>query len=193
MIMAEKNPQRGDETAPRKRRRRKWSTNPEQPGRVRRRKRPPRDGTFNPDGQRVGYGVPPAHTQFKKGQSGNPKGRPKHSKNTSTIVRETLAHKVVSRVDGKERKVTVHEGIIQRHVQKALAGDHNSTKLILGLMQGLEHEPASVEENADGADDLLAIDDAILDEFARQIRETSEAGLSRDTSNQPEESDDDET
>jgi hypothetical protein len=35
----------------------------------------------------VGYGRPPAKSRFKKGTSGNPRGRPKHSKNMKTIIR----------------------------------------------------------------------------------------------------------
>ena len=37
-----------------------------------------------------GYGKPPRHSQFKKGQSGNSKGRPKGSRNFSTDLKETL-------------------------------------------------------------------------------------------------------
>lgn len=45
----------------------------------------------------VGYGRPPQEHQFKRGQSGNPKGRPKGSKNESTILREILEHKIDKR------------------------------------------------------------------------------------------------
>ena len=34
----------------------------------------------------VGYGKPPKATRFRKGQTGNPKGRPKTSKNVGTML-----------------------------------------------------------------------------------------------------------
>jgi hypothetical protein len=36
----------------------------------------------------VGYGKPPTSGQYAKGKSGNPKGRPKGSKNLSTLVQQ---------------------------------------------------------------------------------------------------------
>ena len=41
----------------------------------------------------VGYGRPPVNRQFKPGQSGNPRGRPKGSKNFATIFAEALKKK----------------------------------------------------------------------------------------------------
>jgi hypothetical protein len=45
----------------------------------------------------VGYGKPPPHTQFQKGVSGNPRGRPKGSKNLKTLARKVMNTKVTLR------------------------------------------------------------------------------------------------
>lgn len=46
-------------------------------------------------GYRVGYGKPPKHSQFKKGASGNPRGRRKGSKNRSTLIRQAARGQTV--------------------------------------------------------------------------------------------------
>jgi len=47
-----------------------------------------------PEAYRVGHGGPPLETRFRPGQSGNPRGRPKGSKNTRTLLQEKLSEKV---------------------------------------------------------------------------------------------------
>ncbi len=54
----------------------------------------------------VGYGRPPEATKFRPGQSGNPSGRPKGSKNLATLVLKHLQTKVTVRENGRERRMS---------------------------------------------------------------------------------------
>ena len=75
-----------------------------------------------PDDQ-VGYGRPPRHTRFRKGRSGNPKGRPKGSRSPDDIKRSVYNRKATIVVDGKERKVTEYEAAVIAQSAKARAGN----------------------------------------------------------------------
>ena len=56
----------------------------------------------------VGYGKPPIATRFKKGRSGNPRGRPKGSKNQRPIALEQRLHKII--LNEAYRSIDVNEG-----------------------------------------------------------------------------------
>lgn len=68
---------------------------------------------------KVGYRKPPASNRFKKGQSGNPGGRPKKLKSWSEIVAQELQRKIVVREGGKIRRLTKQEAIAARAVNSA--------------------------------------------------------------------------
>jgi hypothetical protein len=55
---------------------------------------------------KVGYGRPPDATKFKPGQSGNPKGRPKGSKNLATLALKHLQSMVTVRKNGRVRRMS---------------------------------------------------------------------------------------
>ena len=81
----------------------------------------------------VGYGKPPVETRFQKGRSGNPKGRPKGSKNVQTIIRQVGREKVRITENGRTRSVTKNEAVVQRCAAKAMAGDHKAMQQFFAL------------------------------------------------------------
>ena len=77
----------------------------------------------HPGDYEVGYGRPPREHQFKKGEpSRNPKGRPRGAKPAPDLV-AALLQPVTIRMQGKERKVSFPEAMIQVAKDKALKGD----------------------------------------------------------------------
>ena len=68
---------------------------------------------------KVGRGRPPRGSQFKKGHSGNPKGRPKGSRNIATILTRMLDESHVM-PDGK--RLTLREVVLSRQIRKAAEG-----------------------------------------------------------------------
>lgn len=108
----------------------------------------------------VGYGKPPKAHQFKPGQSGNPKGRPKGAKSRETILREVANRKISIRQDGKIRKITFLEGIIYRIAEKSLQGDTKSAALLLGQLAAIASTPGVETE-------MTPDDKAVLDAYLR--------------------------
>jgi hypothetical protein len=79
----------------------------------------------------VGYGKPPSHMQFVKGQSGNPNGRPKGSQNLSTILDRVGRERVRVTENGRMRYISKREATILQLVNKAVAGDLNAARVLL--------------------------------------------------------------
>jgi hypothetical protein len=79
----------------------------------------------------TGYGKPPRQHQFRPGQSGNRKGRPKGVKNTVTLLREILDRKVEARTGSTVRKISVREAMLTRFAESALKGDTKSATFLL--------------------------------------------------------------
>src|ERR1700730_433704 len=79
----------------------------------------------------VGYGKPPRATQFRPGQSGNAKGRPKGSKNFVKLVEEELTQRIRITENGKHRKITKKQGIAKQIVNQAVSGSLKAIARVL--------------------------------------------------------------
>jgi hypothetical protein len=119
----------------------------------------------NGDGYKVGYGKPPQHTQFKPGQSGNPKGRPKGIKNLNTDLEEELGQKILVTEAGTQLETTKQRAMIKSLFAKALNGDVRASGVLINLILGLEQARIS----AQSADAMSDEDLAILEAFKQRI------------------------
>ena len=94
--------------------------------------------------QKVGRGNPPKHTQFRKGTTGNPKGRPKGSKNLSTYLMEAARDQVSATVGGKTRKISKIQATAMQLATKAAGGDQAAIGKFLDWMDEIETRAAAV-------------------------------------------------
>jgi hypothetical protein len=94
----------------------------------------------------IGYRRPPASGQFKKGSSGNPKGRPKGSRNFLTLLEQELAQKIVVTENGKKKTVTRLQAMVKRMVAGAMQGDQKQLLTLVEILRKTgAFEPADVE------------------------------------------------
>lgn len=75
--------------------------------------------------QKTGRNPPPKETQFMKGKTGNPNGRPKGTRNRSTIVREWLeaSYKKINPITGQTETLQIQDHLVISLIGKALKGD----------------------------------------------------------------------
>src|SRR3954464_4758145 len=79
----------------------------------------------------VGRGKPPRSSQFKPGQSGNPGGRRKGSRNFKTIVLEVLDSEIELTEGGRTRRVPMIEALVLRQGQAGLPGDRRAIESLI--------------------------------------------------------------
>ena len=106
------------------------------------------------------YRKPPRHWQFKPGHSGNPRGRPKGSRNLPAQVRAALGKRVKVTENGRTAQITVLDAVLQRLTELAVVkSDVRAIERVLALAAAYAEPPAMAEAP------LSADDQAIIDNF----------------------------
>ena len=141
------------------------------------------------DDDKIGYGKPPKHSRFTKGQSGNANGRPKGAKNLKTELKEELAELIDLNEGGVRKRVSKRRAMLKSLVAKAVKADAKAATVIIKMIYRLLHE----DEDEKRAEILHPEDSAILaahDQRTRRRIESETVG-SRPTTPIPEEGDED--
>jgi hypothetical protein len=111
-----------------------------------------------------GYGRPPKDTRFKKGRSGNAKGRPKGTRNLKTDLASVLHARVAIREDGELRHVSRQEAMLLTLCAKALQGDTKASSQLFSMLTKTENQ-----DTAPSQPDVVTNDDLyIVEEFLRR-------------------------
>ena len=93
---------------------------------------------------KVGFRRPPADSQFQKGRSGNPAGRPKAAKNLATQFMDEVSATIPITENGQPRKISKLAAVIKQQVAKGAGGDARAAQQILDRVTAIE---ARLNEN----------------------------------------------
>jgi len=121
-----------------------------------------RDGD---DDDTVGYGKPPKTNRFKTGCSGNPKGRPKGSRNFASDLDDVLGSKITVTENGRKKSVSAQLAALMRLREKALKGDGRALNRLLSMADERSAERAAHSKERN----LYASEEDILQRYVESL------------------------
>lgn len=118
----------------------------------------------------VGYANPPVHSRFKKGRSGNPRGRPKKPEDIYSQMQKVLKRKV--KLSDSTQRMTMKEALIYKLRELALSGDRRAMDMQRKILEEAETQRANNPDPEEARRE-------IIDNFER-MRAKTNCGEKRD-------------
>lgn len=117
---------------------------------------PPMDDRDDYD---VGYGKPPKHTRFRKGQSGNPAGKKRPREAPGQIWQRLLQETVTVTENGRKRVMSKLELVLSQMINKAASGNEKHVKFFLEMTSRFPTEASTWSLDRD--------DEKFLEEYVK--------------------------
>jgi len=127
-----------------------------------------------PNDYEVGFKRPPVETRFKRGNVGNPKGRPKKRQTVGQIIEGALMTKVTVMENGRPKRMTAEEVIIRKLALDAASGDKRAIQTLFSLRDRYRD---STETTLD-LTNLQSDDRKILDDYFAALQRNEGNGVS---------------
>ena len=113
------------------------------------------------------YRNPPKKYQFKKGQSGNPKGRPRKKLQTGTTLaddlRRELSEEIMVKKNGETKLVTKQSALISSIATSAINGGSSQQRLLIQM----QSKSGMDRDNSIDIKELQKHDEALLVELQK--------------------------
>ena len=123
--------------------------------------------------KKIGYGQPPKETRFKKGKSGNPKGKPRGTKSMHTLLTELINQKIIVNQNGKPIKISKKTAMLMQLINKGVKGD---LKAIQILYNNLLEADVKEEERKKVLKSLSTDDQKIIKDYLEKKTSKKEPG-----------------
>ena len=94
------------------------------------------------DSNPVGYGRPPVHSRFRKGQSGNPTGNRRHreAERAEALIRQEAYRLLTVREGDAVTKMPALQAVIRSQIASAVKGNVAAQRAVVKLLQDREAE-----------------------------------------------------
>jgi len=113
-----------------------------------------------------GYKKPPTHTQFAKGKSGNPRGRPKGARNLTTELRDELSERISITEGGVKRMVSKQRGLVKTLYARSIQGDMRAMSQLVKLIGNYLDDDVP----APAGEAVRAEDETVIRLFEERVR-----------------------
>jgi replication-associated recombination protein RarA len=104
---------------------------------------------------------------FRKGRSGNPKGRPRKDKTVSAAILKAMNETITATENGRRRRVRKVDAAAKQFANKGAAGDVRAGKIFLDMAARAEEQTASAPSTSIA---LTQSDTEILERFLDAYR-----------------------